>query len=281
MSHRFGLVVIDSATSKGEGDFNEDLGGATPRRAWVLDGATDVSATIRPDPAISGARWIVERIDQLFRGSHDDLSPGEIFDAIALSLRDELDTDTPVAETVPPACSAGIVTAGSSISAAIVGDIYIYNLAHRDLLATNAFDRNEKRAAARATMRRSSAAETDAGIASRRLDYLNGRHGQWILGNNPGVSQGVMAREWRANDGDLMLLCTDGFARAVSSYGIFDDWEQISRRALATSVGAVVSMIRRHEHDRADPSEHFKGSDDIFAMIVRCTVEEDLASAEH
>lgn len=274
MTGTLGWAVLDSATSRGEGQFNEDLGGSTHLRAWVLDGATDVPATARPDPAKTGARWIVEQVDGRLRKLRTDLPLRETFGSLATAVRTELGVAGVREGEIAPACSAGIISVGATLQAGIVGDIYIYNVSQRELLSTDTFDRNEKSAASRAGLPQAGGTLTGDGITSRRRDYLSGRRGAWILGDNPLASEGVILREWPACEGQVILMCTDGFARALTSYGLFENWEELSNAVLEMGIANVVALIRDHEAKDGSVQEHFKASDDIFAMIIKCTTAE-------
>jgi hypothetical protein len=70
---------------------------------------------------------------------------------------------------------------------------------------------------------------------------------------------------------DHVLLCTDGFARAITDYQLFPSWPALIEAALGESLTAIAKAIRdieRHS-DTGARRRHFKRSDDLAAIL--CT----------
>ncbi|WP_423464877.1 protein phosphatase 2C domain-containing protein [Promicromonospora sp. MS192] len=263
-----GLTVLDTATRQGVGEFNEDLAGNNDTCAWMFDGATDTIGTFRPDPRTTGAYWISRTCDEWLRRHDLTQRPAETITELAAHVKASLRDAGMPREALPPACSAGIVRrSADEVAAAIVGDIFVYHDGRDDLLDYPAFGANERRAV-RAQTSPQQAAE---GIAERRRRYLAGSDGAWVLGDNPYVAAGARTIAWPAVRGDIVLLATDGFARAVTDYKIAASWHELVELVRERSASSVIDMIREHESTADTQAALFKKSDDVCVSLVQIT----------
>lgn len=259
------LTVLDTATRKGLGEFNEDLAGSAGSYAWMFDGATDMASSFRPDSEVTGAFWISRTCDAWLRSHLLAQRPEELISSLAQYVDASLREAGMPNDALPPVCSLGIVNrTESEVTAAIVGDIFVYNAGQDDLLHYPAFGVNEHRAV-RARQAPSIAA---TGITARRRDYLAGRNGVWVLGNNPAVDAGARTAVWPAAAGDLVLLATDGFARAVTDYKIARSWSELVELVQQRSAAGVIDMIRDYEASLDVHAPYFKKSDDACATLI-------------
>lgn len=269
------LQLLDTATSKGEGDMNEDLSGGTDPYAWMFDGATDMPPTYCPQPHVTGAYWLAHHGDAWLTAHARDQEPHTLLSDLAAAVDTTLRDRGMPDGALPPATSLAITRlSGDRLTAAVVGDVAVYNITHKDLLLDARFGTNERTAVAQhlpTNSRRSDdggrAAQVDGIIARRRAD-LTGRNGPWILGNNPAIGTGALRRSWPMAPGDLLLLATDGFTRAVTDYNIATSWTDLADMLLAHGIEHVIDRIR-HFEARADRTAFFKKSDDACAALYR------------
>lgn len=264
-----GLQLLDSATSQGEGDMNEDLAGGTRNYAWMFDGATDMPPTFRPDPDVTGARWIAQFGDSWLRDSARGETPSELLSGLAAAVAAELRSQGMAAGGLPPTSSLGVVRADDArIMAAVVGDVSVYNVAKDDLLLESRFGEAERTAVAQRRASGDEAASV-AAIVARRRSYLSGIGGQWVLGDNPAAGGAARRRVWTADPGDEILLATDGFARAVTDYGLVPSWKVLAEEIRSHGVCEMIGRIREVESD-TERMRFFKRSDDACAALWRC-----------
>ncbi len=69
---------------------------------------------------------------------------------------------------------------------------------------------------------------------------------------------------------DQILLCTDGFCRAVDTYGMHDDASLLAASAQPGGVLAVTQAMRRVEAEDTACIRHprFKQADDVSAVML-------------
>lgn len=262
------LVEVDHATSAGEGRMNEDLAGSSPARAWMIDGATDLPATFRPAPGETGAYWLASELDRLLRAESTALSNDDTLGALATAVGRALRRAGMSGSALPPACSIGLATViGNELQASIVGDVTIYHLELDDLLSDDRFGRNEKRAVR--TAGAINGADAIDGIEDRRRRYISGGGGQWVLADNPAVRRGARSKRWLAGVGGHLLMATDGFARAVSPYGLYSDWRALAADLRTRGADEVMRLLREHEARNLGQDEFFKSSDDACVALYR------------
>jgi hypothetical protein len=79
---------------------------------------------------------------------------------------------------------------------------------------------------------------------------------------------------------ESILLCTDGFYRAVDVYGIFDDAQLIPACLEPGGVERVLRSIRAVEAEDPDCTKHmrFKPADDASAIILNTAVDPPTAA---
>ncbi|MCF4123032.1 protein phosphatase 2C domain-containing protein [Antribacter sp. KLBMP9083] len=265
-----GLTVLDTATSKGVGELNEDLAGSAGPYAWMFDGATDTPETFRPDPDVTGAYWISHTCDTWLRSRPLTRRPPGLVTSLATHVAESLRLAGMPDDGLPPVCSMGIVRrTDAQVEAAIVGDVFIYHAGKYALLSNPVFGRNEHTAVRTQRDTRQSPQEAAAGITARRRGYLKGRDGAWVLGNNPAVGADVLFAAWDYTPGDLLLLATDGFARAVTDYHLAESWTDLTNLVVRRSAARVIQMIRDHEASTDQSAPFFKKSDDACVTLLQ------------
>jgi len=113
----------------------------------------------------------------------------------------------------------------------------------------------------------------DARIAllGRRQKYITGVHAEGVFSGHPDAVLRIHSTTLGWDGIEHVLLCTDGFARAVGEYGLYPDWPSLVRHAVEDSLASVAKTIRDYEHDPCLEASHahFKNSDDLAAVLCR------------
>ncbi|GAB3806531.1 protein phosphatase 2C domain-containing protein [Micromonospora zhanjiangensis] len=263
------MKVLDMLTTAGGVGANEDRVGCRGPLAWVIDGATDLYEEAAL-PADSDVLWLVDTLARHldsagtrgYRGSATELLT-EISEIVA---REQSALGFPV-DRVPPACSVALlVDRGSRYDVTRIGDATAVIVGRvPGLLATGYFDRRE--AAAVGT------GEVDqrrirSAMQERRLHTMTS-------GDVESVFSGHQKRKLRPHclvgdwsDVDDILLCTDGFARLVTDYGIYQSWSDVVSDGRAHGLSYLEKLIRGVEAGAEGHSGRFKRSDDVAALLL-------------
>jgi len=272
------FVLTDHITDKGEGACNEDLAGLGDQLAWVIDGATDVYLNTYL-PGITDARWLVERLDGELRRAEAELTMGDLpalYGRLAEYVRLELAAVDYPKDRLPPACSCGIARPAPGqgiVELALVGDVYLLANPSRDLLSNPYFSKREAAGVRQARIRNGGSGlelvhKDREQIAMRRRGYLRGTDGNFVLSNNPDVVRGVRTKNVAVRPGDSLLLCTDGLARLVEGYKVYESWATLSDVVAKDGLSAVLDELRAYERSHTRSEQNYKASDDVCAMVL-------------
>lgn len=268
--------VRDYVTQIGEGICNEDVAGVRDGLAWIMDGATDVNASSFFGN-VTDAKWLTDRLDtwlryQDFAFSSTDLPKefGRLAEHVNAGL---VDVDFP-ADRLPPACSCGLARIDEergTIELALVGDVYLFSVAHGEMLSNAFFAKREAAGVRQARMRQGESnlvLRDREQIAARRRGYIRGANGQFVLSSNPGVVHGVLTKSVPVRPGDMILLCTDGFARLVEGYRIHESWADLADAAIHHGLTPLLQQLREYEAGHGHSAHNYKASDDACAILV-------------
>lgn len=268
--------VLDHISDRGEGLYNEDLGGINGRLAWIMDGATDVNLTGYFSGS-SDAKWLVDKLHKKLSEmatDSDESSLPDMYGGLATYIRNELSQVAYPKDRIPPACSCGIariVPNRRVIELALVGDVYLFSTQTRSLLSNSYFANVESAGVRRARKRIGNEqllSRDREEIALRRQGSIAGIDGQFVLSNNPEVARGVHTKTISARIDDVLLLCTDGFARLIEGYGRYASWHELSEVALSRDLGHVLQELREYESQHQESEHNYKTSDDVCAMLL-------------
>ncbi|WP_433260957.1 protein phosphatase 2C domain-containing protein [Micromonospora vinacea] len=263
------MKVGEAITSAGGARANEDRVGHRGTLAWVIDGATDLyDDTVLP--ADSDVQWLVDRIGERLTEAGLDEYRGPAA-ALLTSIADYVAREQAAlpfpASRVPPACSIAVcVDQGTGYDLARIGDATaVVDGAHPTVLSTGYFDRRE--AAAVATNER----EADRVIAAmhqRRLHTMTSGDVESVFSGHPNrrLRPHTAAGEWMHTD--CILLCTDGFARLVTDYGLYRSWAQVIPDARDRGLHYLEKLIRDAEDEPDSGGGRFKRADDIAALLL-------------
>jgi hypothetical protein len=266
------MRVRDTVTSPGGARANEDRVGFAGTLAWVIDGATDLYADAAL-PAGNDVLWLVDVVAQRlghagaegYRGDGSDL-----LDGISGHVADQMAAHSFPAGRVPPACSLVVsvdrgrtfeITRVGDATAIVTGDDVV-------ALATDFFDRREASAVA-AERDGASPEQVTAGKHRRRVETMTAGHPESIFSGHPDriLRPHTITGEWRTTK--AVLLCTDGFARLVTDYGVYQQWSDVVADGLEKGLAYQEKLLRDTE---ADPARirpgRFKRADDAAAVLL-------------
>lgn len=277
------------AVSEGSGAVNEDGWGFAGSEgdieaAWVFDGVTGINGR-NYLPGGSDAQWLVGRAHgHLLKlaGSTAAL-PAIIAILVERLIGDWREAsaglELPADYDPPAACLVLVKRFGETWQMARLGDSCLLARAddgsHRIVAASpnNAFDNWLAREAEK--RRAIGVPDVKRLLDEFRPQLLAGRRAR----NTPGgysILEAAPAAGQSAEYLDLggpsdILLCTDGFYRAVDHYGLLGDEELLEACGAAGGVRAMLEQVRAAE--AADPEckkyRRFKPADDATAVMLR------------
>ncbi|MBS2963953.1 protein phosphatase 2C domain-containing protein [Actinocrinis puniceicyclus] len=265
--------VLDSISEPGGTRANEDRTGSSPHAAWVLDGATDVY-TEPFLPAHNDVHYLVDHLGELLfdRTRQGADTPADaLLNRLAAEIGDDLAGHGFPAERTHPTCSLGLLLdRGDTVELARIGDTTLIAVgADTTELSTTFYNQREAAAVAAAGPSGLSAPEARAALLRRRHEYITGVHPEGVFSGHPDARLRTHTAFLPWRDANHVLLCTDGFARAITDHGLFPDWPTLINEALSESLAAIAKAIRDAEHrpDAQHAAAHFKRSDDLAAVL--------------
>lgn len=265
----------DLITTPGGARSNEDRAGHSGTLGWVIDGATDLYAEAAL-PAERDVIWLVDLLAEFLTDAGErgyDGSVRALLEDLAERVGRQQTRYGFPSDRVPPACSLAVaVDRGDTYEVARIGDATAVVTGRRiELLATDFFDRRE-RAAVDDQRNGGTAEEARTAMLRRRMQTMTGD------GLPESVFSGHPRRRMRAHTVsglwsgvDQVLLCTDGFARLVSDYALYPDWQEVLADARTHGLAHLEKRIRDVERDPTDPADpptRFKRSDDVAAVVL-------------
>jgi hypothetical protein len=260
---------------------NDDVAGVSGRRAWVIDGATDLHAEPLSGRA-SDASWIAQAAGAYFASadeSGDEEQLRRIIRAASVAARAQFEalTSGPVERWKSPIASVLIVNETElGVTGLDLGDCRLFALgadgnAHALGGRDDAAD-EEAAAAARQTdshlplMQRSDTLER----LRRGRARLNQENSEWTFCLDPACADHARAWSLTLKRPAHMLLMTDGFAALADRYGRYDPVGLVGA-ALEQGLQELGRELRAIETADAATTQHprFKASDDATALLLR------------
>ncbi|MCA3555451.1 protein phosphatase 2C domain-containing protein [Aestuariivirga sp.] len=274
------------AVSEGSGAVNEDgLGWLGPRddvtAAWIFDGVTGINRRnyLGED---TDARWLVSKAHaRLMALAAEDMPPAALLAALVAGLiRDFGEASAgkaiPADYDPPAACLVLVKRYGADWQALRLGDSC---LIARDGAGQHSIHAASPNTVLDRWLTREAKKRRDAGTPDGKAllaDFAPQLKQGRAKRNRPGgysileASADALAMPETVDLGrpDRILLCTDGYYRAVDHYGLHDDAGLLD--ASLRGVGEVVAALRAAE--AADPAceryPRFKPADDATAVML-------------
>jgi len=267
--------LIDSAGLPGaSGRLSEDRFGAAGNLAWVIDGASDFRNE-RHLPAASNVHWLVDRVHEALRerGAAGSVVSGTgLLSELQAEIAAELARYDLREMRQHPCCSlALLVVRPGFVEIVRVGDAvgFLRGGSLELEVSTGFFDAREAAAVERAKTLELTAEEITSAMYRRRAEYIRGINGESVFSGHP--EGNLFAHSLlvpRRGAGLVVLLCTDGLARAVTEYRLFPGWPALLDACLGKGLEAVIAELRAFENAAASVPGKFKRSDDVAAVLV-------------
>ncbi|XVQ87924.1 protein phosphatase 2C domain-containing protein [Microbispora siamensis] len=254
----------------------EDRVGSSGNLAWVVDGATDFTQE-RTLPGDSNVQWLVNLVDQRLREigrTNEFTGVRTVLEGLGEEVRRRLAEVAPAGLRNHPCCSIGVaVLLPDRLELGRIGDATLIAYRRSQVVcevSTAFFDRREADAVERSRTERQSRQEIIGEMFARRLEYIKGAHSESVFSGHREAVLKIHSAILSLDRVDSVLLCTDGFARAIADYALFPDWQGLRRCADEKGLDEITSRIRRHEShpDSATQTPKFKNADDLAAVLV-------------
>lgn len=255
---------------------NDDACGFADRRAWVLDGATDLH-----DAPLSGAAsdasWIARAANAHLHSASGDLR--EQVRAASVAARNAFTSGARFERWQSPISSLLMLEeAEDGIRGLDLGDCRLFALdTAGNVVVTGGSDDaadEEAKSAARQTdadkplLQRT---ETIAKLRDARA-LLNRPGSAWTFCLDPACADRARTWSFTLASPAYLLLMTDGFSALVDRYRVYDA-AGLVRTALDKGLQELGRELRAIENADAGSAKHprFKKSDDATALLMRLT----------
>lgn len=281
-------MKLFGAVSEGSGACNEDAAGvAGPENdvlaAWVFDGVTGINGR-NVLGASSDAAWIVARAEQHLRKLvAEDISLSQILETLVERLIADWNAATagiqlPDDYDIPACCLLLVKRYNDGWRAMRLGDCFLLTVAP----AVKRWDGPPNDLNALETLlRRQALQQRSEGVsdfrqllqqfhpqlmASRRARNTRGNHSILVPDRGALAQPEFLELAWP----EAILLCTDGFYRAVDTYHLMSDADLVSACTSESGVKAVMRAIRATEAEDLHCEKHmrFKPADDASAVML-------------
>lgn len=271
----------------GSGAHNEDHWGYAGSSqevsaAWVLDGVTGINEAKLFD-ASSDARWLVLKASARLQDLAADEMPlttllAELVHGLCDDVREALGGESfPPGHDPPAACLMLVKRYGDGWQMLQLGDSsLLWRRKGHEALAAVVPDKTADYTLAKlaAQARRDGVTDIKALLASFRARF----HGERLKRNQPGgysileadPAAVTLAQVSAMGAPSRILLCTDGYYRAVDHYGLHDDAGLLDASCRPEGAAQVLAAIRAAESldSQCERYPRFKPSDDATAVAL-------------
>lgn len=252
---------------------NDDRGGASATRAWVVDGATDLgSAGLMGGQA--GAAWLAARADRAFAVAPPGplaAVVGMVFADLAAAFRSERRREPLGRWELPSAAFLAVAVEGDRLEIAWLADCACLLIRGDSVtrLGPRPSDYETRQATAALADGMHLAAGLQPPALLARARASRERPDRRVLGVEPGHAAAVHYDTAAVRPGDELLLMTDGLAALIDDYGMAAD----ALAALLPTEGlhGLAARLRAIEADDAAGTRYprFKASDDATGLWLR------------
>jgi serine/threonine protein phosphatase PrpC len=286
------LQVIDEASIAGSALPNEDVAGHGDGTAWVLDGATGLSAE-RLLPGHSDAAWLASTYSQLlskYRWSEGAELRRALESVIRkVSQRFEIEKQRPLKYPyeLPSASGALARVCGNSLEFACLGDCRVIVRVQEGGEPT--FVTSQERAVVSSldarVIRRLMKLLEDGAMSSysealrssvvleelrANRSLMNSPAGYWIFGLDPEAARHMEVKKLYLSGGTAEgLLASDGLYRLVDTFAAYPDGKALLEAARSKGMSTLLGELRSLED--ADPEcrvhPRLKRSDDATGLL--------------
>lgn len=276
-------------TTNSGGEVNEDLGRVTNHAAWVLDGATGVGDGSFTSGA-TDAQWYVQRFDHYLQTHIDDYDmelPAVIREGIKTVaaefsevVDDPADEITP--ETIPSAVCAIVRWTNETFESFVLGDCETVLVTSEDEVRQFTDPRPTLARLERECIHGMHQLMTDRGVTqaeARELlrpkvahdrRKLRNSEENWALCLDPDAANDGQYAQFDLNSIDQVFLCSDGFARLVTTFDTFKNWQHATDWIIKHGIEETIEQLRNIERSDANCTEYprTKTHDDATSVSV-------------
>lgn len=272
------ILALDIVSAGGSSrPFNEDAAGWTRTAAWIVDGATSLDASA--EWYQTSARWMAATTHNLL--TELSLLPAVDTRALVRGVVEglshewnEITASRP--ELLPPAGSLGLVLHDrqrNRLELTVIGDCLLVwsppNRAGEVVITDVAIAATEASHGRHVAKSRPSSDELQAELIENRRMYMEGDPG-WIISTNPRVADHLRPLVVEDPAGDLVLIASDGFARAVELPEFHHSWGAVMKSVWSEGLASVLHRLRAHEQQTPSFGEgRYKTSDDASALLLQ------------
>lgn len=265
------LRILDTVSEPGGTKPNEDRAGHNTDAAWVIDGATDVY----PEPflpAVNDVHYLVDSLNErLSHTVHAETDPEAALTRISRDLSHDIRAHGFPSDRVHPTCSLGLaIDHGETVELTRIGDATLIAIgATTAEVSTNFYNQREIAAVSTAGPQGLASVGARDALLGRRREYITGVHREGVFSGDPKAVLRIHRTRVHWDAATHLLLCTDGFARAIIDYGLYSSWQELIDAALHDSLAAIAKAVRDIEHgpEAGTGGRHFKRSDDLAAIL--------------
>jgi hypothetical protein len=248
--------VLDRVSRAGSPP-NEDAIDCQGSLAWIIDGATSLSAE-RCTQRESDGLWLVDVVTEVFRSEGSTRStPTEVLRTAISEVSSRAQREWSTEPVVPPSAAVGLVRAdGDRLDYAVLADVSIvYDSGDGPIEVTDSRP-DDLNVAAREHLAGLLAAGTDFAnsiastrplLAAHRREKMNSLRGYWVLSLDVAAADSALTGTIHTTG--PILLASDGFTRGSQLFGLWQDW----RRALSGSVSLEVLADEVRATELDDP----------------------------
>jgi len=267
------LEILDRVSDAGSAKPTEDRIGHSRIAAWVIDGATDVY----PEPflpAVNDVHYLVDAVGaKLSQIDEPTPTAEELLAHLADAVREDIAARGFPAGRTHPTCSLSVaLDREDELEFARIGDVTIIAVGDElTELSTDFYNQREIAAVAAAGASGLDSDNARHALLRRRREYITGVRAEGVFSGDPDAVLRVQRATVGRDEVRHILLCTDGFARAITDYQLFPNWPSLIEAALRESLSAIAKAIRDIEHhpEHDLTASHFKRSDDLAAMLCK------------
>jgi hypothetical protein len=287
----YAIMKLIDAVTQGSGVHNEDGFGVCVRdgrvtAAWVLDGVTGINEKPVVDVP-NEPQWFVERAQTHLKAlAADQGDVQQLLHGLCQRLAEDWQQATkgmaiPARYDLPAACLTFVKNVDGRWQGLRLGDSYI--LSREKVLINHPFPPSDL-PDLEADLKQAAAARRAQGLIDMqqlrdefRPRLMSNRSNRNAAGGYsilvPDATPMVMPQLFELGTPTEILLCTDGYYRAVDIYALHDDNSLFAASMVKGGVHAVLSSIRGVEAEDAACTRfaRFKPADDVTALALAMT----------
>lgn len=272
--------VIDSVSDKAH-KVNEDVWDRTESALWILDGASSPEEPYFSED--SDARWLADMVSKRFKSALNGLTEQpRLKDATKSAISDihYAMQKTVKNDYLPPSAAVTMVEVyEGKLAYFSLGNVTLVHKG-KDTTFVLEHEKNVRKDKAWLENLRSKGIDPGSKAANDELrnsigywrrQRMNRPDGYWILSGSIEAVDHAKYGTLPASDGDTVLLASDGFARLITVYNAYKNWQEILDAIEAKSLRKLLEELRNYEENDKQQNVHprITNSDDATAVLAK------------